>query len=104
MAWAVELSRDAEKELGRLPRDVQKRIERAIDEMESDPFRSNVKALKGPEWKGRYRKKDRDSGTVSLGFCPHFPRKTLLTHKTFYSLERTVLTETPIELCGMPNF
>ena len=57
MAWAVELSREAQKELARLPRDVRERLGRAIDEMESDPFRSNVKALKGPEWEGRYRKK-----------------------------------------------
>ena len=57
MAWAVELSREAAKDLGRLPRDVRERLASAIDEMESDPFRSNVKALKGPAWKGRYRKR-----------------------------------------------
>jgi len=57
MGWTVDLSRDAESELRRLPRDIRERMERAIDDMERDPFRSNVKALKGPEWKGRYRKK-----------------------------------------------
>jgi mRNA-degrading endonuclease RelE of RelBE toxin-antitoxin system len=57
MIWAVELSAAAEKHLKRLPRDRQVRIERAIDEMEEDPFAGDIKALKGPEWKGRYRKR-----------------------------------------------
>jgi mRNA-degrading endonuclease RelE of RelBE toxin-antitoxin system len=30
---------------------------RAIDEMESDPFAGDVKPLRGPEWKGRFRKR-----------------------------------------------
>ncbi len=57
MTWAVELSAAAEKDLKRLPRDRQARIERAIDELEEDPFAGDVKALQGPEWKGRYRKR-----------------------------------------------
>ena len=57
MSWAVELSANAEKDLVRLPRDRQARLERALDEMEADPFAGDVKALKGPEWKGRYRKR-----------------------------------------------
>ncbi len=76
MAWAVELSREAEKDLVRFPRDVRERLARAIDEMEIDPFRSNIKAIKGPEWKDRYRKKvgsyriiftaDRQTGLVPI--------------------------------------
>ena len=57
MTWVVNLSAAAEKDLRRLPRDRQARIERAIDEMEENPFAGDVKALKGPEWKGRYRKR-----------------------------------------------
>ena len=57
MTWAVELSAAAEKDLKRLPRDRQARIERAIDELEENPFAGDVKALKSPEWKGRYRKR-----------------------------------------------
>jgi mRNA-degrading endonuclease RelE of RelBE toxin-antitoxin system len=57
MIWAVELSAAAEKDLRRLPRDRQARVERAIDEMEENPFAGDVKPLKGPEWKGRYRKR-----------------------------------------------
>ena len=57
MAWAVELSAAAEKDLKRLPRDRQARIALAIDEMEENPLAGDVKALQGPEWKGRYRKR-----------------------------------------------
>ena len=45
------------KDLKRLPRDRQARLERAIDEMEDDPFSRDVKPLKGHQWKGRYRKR-----------------------------------------------
>jgi mRNA-degrading endonuclease RelE of RelBE toxin-antitoxin system len=74
MDWTVELSREAEKDLVRLPRDVRERLVRAIDEMEIDPFRSNVKALKGPEWKGRYRKK---AGSYRIIFTADRQTKTL---------------------------
>lgn len=57
MTWAVELSAAAEKDLKRLPRDRQARIEHVIDEMEENPFAGDVKPLKGPDWKGRYRKR-----------------------------------------------
>jgi len=67
MTWAVELSATAEKDLKRLPRDRQARIERAIDELEEDPFAGDVKALKGSEWKGRYRKR---VGPIGLSSPP----------------------------------
>ena len=57
MNWAVELSPSAVKELKKLPRDRQDQIVSAIDEMEADPMAGDVKPLKGPEWKGRYRKR-----------------------------------------------
>jgi len=57
VSWAVELSAAAAKELKRLPRDRQARLERAIDEMAAEPFAGDVKALQGPEWKGRFRKR-----------------------------------------------
>jgi mRNA-degrading endonuclease RelE of RelBE toxin-antitoxin system len=57
--YRVELSTEAQKQLARFPRDVRERIERAIDEFEEkdDSRWSNIKALQGPQWKGRYRKK-----------------------------------------------
>jgi mRNA-degrading endonuclease RelE of RelBE toxin-antitoxin system len=59
MRWSVELSLEAEKQLSKLPRNVRTRMERAIDEFEKkdDTQWSNVKALQGPEWKGRFRKR-----------------------------------------------
>ena len=76
MNWAVELSALAIKELKKLPRDRQAQIERAIDEMESDPMAGDVIPLKGPEWKDRYRKRvgsyriiftlDRTAATVAV--------------------------------------
>src|SRR5579872_14743 len=58
MRFRVELSREAQKQLARFPRDVRERLQRAIDEFEEkdDSLWSNLKALQGPEWKGRMRK------------------------------------------------
>jgi mRNA-degrading endonuclease RelE of RelBE toxin-antitoxin system len=76
MNWAIELSASAVKELKKLPRDRQGQIERALDEMESDPMAGDVIPLKGPEWKDRYRKRvgsyriiftlDRKAATVAV--------------------------------------
>ena len=59
MRWHADLSREAQKQLARLSPDIRERIARAIDEFEDkdDSERSNIKALQGPEWKGRFRKK-----------------------------------------------
>jgi mRNA-degrading endonuclease RelE of RelBE toxin-antitoxin system len=59
MRWSAELSDEAQKQLTRFTRNVRDRIERAIDEFETkdDSQWSNIKALRGPKWKGRYRKR-----------------------------------------------
>jgi mRNA-degrading endonuclease RelE of RelBE toxin-antitoxin system len=59
MRWRAELSNDAHGQLERFPRNVRDRISRAIDELEAkdDSQWSNIKALQGPEWKGRLRKR-----------------------------------------------
>jgi len=59
MRFRVELAREAQKQLISFPSDVRERIERAIDELEArdDLHWSNVKALRGPAWKGVLRKK-----------------------------------------------
>jgi len=57
MTWAVEVSAGAEKDLKRLPSDRRVRVEHAIDGMEKDPLAGDVKPLKGPQWKGRFRKR-----------------------------------------------
>ena len=59
MRYRVELSTEAQKQLSNFPRDVRERLEHAIDEFEAkdDSQWSNVKALQGAQWKGRYRRK-----------------------------------------------
>lgn len=68
MKWTCNLSHDAEKQLAHLPRNIQKRIARAIDELEDDPFRGDVLPLKGKEWKGWYRKR---AGRYRIIFSPY---------------------------------
>lgn len=60
MNWSVDLTAEAKKQLKRLPRNIQKQLERSIDAMKHDPFAGNVKALQGEEWKGVYRKRTGD--------------------------------------------
>ena len=46
MNWRIEISRDARKELERLPSQVQVRIARAIFALEENPFPHGCKKLK----------------------------------------------------------
>ena len=59
MRYRVEVSDEAQKQLAKFPRKVRDRIEATIDELEKndDSQWSNVKALQGPQWKGRLRKR-----------------------------------------------
>ena len=57
MSWACELTEDAEQDLRKLPKAVQKRVVRVVTQMESDPFQGDVKALHGVEWKGVFRRR-----------------------------------------------
>jgi mRNA-degrading endonuclease RelE of RelBE toxin-antitoxin system len=57
--YHIEISDEAEGQLRRSPRTVRKRLGRAIDELDrnDDSLWTNVKALQGPQWKGRLRKR-----------------------------------------------
>lgn len=57
MAWIVRLSRDAARQLRRLPQDQQALIRERLREMRDDPLRGDVIPLKGTRWQGRYRKR-----------------------------------------------
>ena len=57
MSWACELTEDAERDLRNLPRSIQGRVARAMEQMAADPFAGDVKALKGSEWKGVFRRR-----------------------------------------------
>jgi mRNA-degrading endonuclease RelE of RelBE toxin-antitoxin system len=56
MNWTVRLSGEAAAQFRQLPRDRQELIRKHLRGMREDPFRGNVKPLKGKKWKGRYRK------------------------------------------------
>jgi mRNA-degrading endonuclease RelE of RelBE toxin-antitoxin system len=86
MNWAVELSLSAVKELRKLPRDRQTHVERAIDEMEADPLAGDVKPLKGPEWKGRYRKR---VGAYRIVFTIDRPEKSVAISHILKRAEKT---------------
>jgi len=69
MRFHVDLSREAQEQFHSLPKDARKNIGRAIDELEErdDSQWSNVKALHGPEWKGRLRKTTTNHWVGSVG-------------------------------------
>jgi mRNA-degrading endonuclease RelE of RelBE toxin-antitoxin system len=74
MAWSIRLTRQAERELAKLPRDRQRQIKAAMERMKEDPFRGKVKPLKGREWKGVYR---RVVGPYRLFFLPRHEQQTV---------------------------
>jgi len=57
MTWDVRLSKTAAKQLSKAPRNYQSLILERLVEMAEDPFRGDVKPLKGIQWQGRYRKR-----------------------------------------------
>ena len=87
MNWVCELTEDAMKDLGDVPRAIQKRVARVLAQLETDPFQGDVKALKGDEWKDVFRRRlgdyrllftaDREKGTV------HVIRILLRSGKTY---------------------
>jgi mRNA-degrading endonuclease RelE of RelBE toxin-antitoxin system len=56
MSWSVELAKEAGRQVKKLPADREAAIIAHLGEMRIDPFRGDVKPLKG-KWKGRYRKR-----------------------------------------------
>ena len=68
MNWICEFTADAAKDLRSLPRPIQKRVARTVDQMAGDPFQGNVKAMRGSEWKGVFRRR---IGSYRLLFTVH---------------------------------
>jgi mRNA-degrading endonuclease RelE of RelBE toxin-antitoxin system len=67
MPWLVRLSTDAGKQVERLPADRQDQLLRSLREMAEDPFRGDVKPLKGRKSRGHYRKR---AGRYRVIFLP----------------------------------
>ncbi|MGO9257434.1 MAG: type II toxin-antitoxin system RelE family toxin [Bryobacteraceae bacterium] len=59
MNWAYELTADAQQDLADLPKAIQKRVARVAAQMAAtdEPFQGDVKALRGDEWKGVFRRR-----------------------------------------------
>lgn len=53
MNWNLLVTKNARKELARIPSRDQRRIEAALDEMEADPFSGDIKRLQPPGWRRR---------------------------------------------------
>ena len=47
MNWVCELTKDAEGDLGDLPKNVQKRVARVLAQMQADPFQGGRKGPSG---------------------------------------------------------
>ena len=86
MPWVIRLSEEAEKQLSRLPRDLQQRIAKSIDQMRSDPFQGNVKPLKGEKWRRRYRKA---VGRYRLIFIPDYSSRAVEISQILIRSEKT---------------
>ena len=78
MSWAFEFTTNAKEDLGRLPKVIQKRVGRVMVQMAEDPFRGNVKALKGEEWKGVFRRR---IGDYRLLFSADHKKKLVTIHQ-----------------------
>ncbi|HMD97876.1 MAG TPA: type II toxin-antitoxin system RelE/ParE family toxin [Terriglobia bacterium] len=74
MSWVCELTDDAKRDLRYLPTAIQKRVARVLDQMHSDPFQGDVKALQGDEWKGVFRRR---LGDYRLLFLPDWGQHTV---------------------------
>ena len=49
MSWVCDLTDDAKRDLRNPPKPIQKRVARALDQMQTNPFQGDVKALQGEE-------------------------------------------------------
>jgi len=57
MSWVCRLSRQAARQLRRLPQDRRKQPAQAIEEMEKDPTSGDVRPIKSSKFKGTLRKR-----------------------------------------------
>jgi mRNA-degrading endonuclease RelE of RelBE toxin-antitoxin system len=91
--WVCELSEDAEKDLRALPRRIQERVARAIEQFENDPFRGDVQPLRGLAWKSVFRRR---LGDYRMLFsAEHGLKKWLCSGYSFARKKHTGFDERP---------
>ena len=78
MNWVCEFSDEAAQDLRGLPKAIQKRVARVVARMAVDPFEGNVKALKGEEWKGVFRRR---IGDYRLFFTADHTKKIVVVQQ-----------------------
>ena len=86
MSWTVRLEKAAAKQLSELPPDHQDFLREHLREMAEDPFRGNVKPLRGKQWKGRYRKR---VGRYRVIFIPFYPERVVEVSAILLRSEKT---------------
>jgi len=57
MNWVCNLSNESAKQFRRLPRDRQKMLYQAIEEMKEDPMKGDVRPIKSGKFRGFMRKR-----------------------------------------------
>ena len=75
MNWVCRFSSQAEQELIGLPKFIQARVARVVEQMGVDPFQGNIKALQGRQWKGVFRRR---IGDYRLLFTADHARRSFL--------------------------
>lgn len=53
MNWTLVVANPARKELGKIPDWDRRRILRALDALQADPFSGDIKRLEAPAWRRR---------------------------------------------------
>jgi len=86
MNWVCELTEAAQQDLIDLPRKVQERVGRTLDQMAVDPFQGDVKALQGKEWKGIFRRR---IGSYRILFVTDQKRRVISVVRIVIRSEKT---------------
>jgi len=86
MIWTVRLAKAAAGQLSELPLDHQELVRMHLREMAHDPFRGDVKPLKGKQWKGRYRKR---VGRYRVIFIPFHAERAVEVSAILLRSEKT---------------
>jgi len=86
MSWACDLTDDAKRDLRDLPKAVQMRVARVLEQMQGDPFQGDVKPLRGDEWRGVFRRR---LGDYRLLFLPDWRQHIVRVLRIFILSGRT---------------
>ena len=86
MTWAVRLAKEGGRQFKELSPDRLEQILAHLREKREDPFRGDVKPLKGKQWKGRYRKR---VGQYRLIFIPVHSQQVVEISQILRRTEKT---------------